>query len=123
MLKRCNVDSLSWIAKLVYEPFIEFVASPSDSPIKDMQGLLKTIKKKRKKIVIAGFVRGSSCHVAWAMLMVPAQIPSDSVNWVPYDRPVGDGGTRGASSSHGACYRCGLVNEGLIPLTAGNSRQ
>ncbi len=82
-LKQYNVDSLTWIAKLVYEPFVFVVRS--DSNINDMQGLLKTIKDQPGKIVIAGFQRGSASHIAWEMLMHSANLPSNSVNWVPYD--------------------------------------
>jgi tripartite-type tricarboxylate transporter receptor subunit TctC len=80
VLKQYNVDSLSWIAKLVYEPYVFVVRN--DSPVKDMQGLLKVIKDDPGKVVIAGFVRGSGSHVAWEILMHAAKIPSESVNWV-----------------------------------------
>ncbi len=82
-LKQYNVGSLTWIAKLVYEPFV--FAVRSDSNIHDMQDLLKAIKDQPGKIVIAGFQRGSASHVAWEMLMHSARLPSNSVNWVPYD--------------------------------------
>jgi len=82
-LKQYNVGSLTWIAKLVYEPFVFVVRS--DSNIHDMQGLLKAIKEQPGKIVIAGFQRGSASHIAWEMLMHSAKLPSNSVNWVPYD--------------------------------------
>jgi tripartite-type tricarboxylate transporter receptor subunit TctC len=82
-LKQYNVGSLTWIAKLVYEPYVFVVRK--DSPVQDMQGLLKTIKDQPGKTVIAGFVRGSGSHVAWEMLMQAAKLPSNSVNWVPYD--------------------------------------
>lgn len=82
-LKQYNVGSLTWIAKLVYEPYVFVVRK--DSPVQDMQGLLKTIKDQPGKTVIAGFVRGSGSHVAWEMLMQTAKLPSNSVNWVPYD--------------------------------------
>ncbi len=82
-LKQYNVDSLTWIAKLVYEPFVFVVRT--DSNINDMQGLLKAIKEQPGKIVIAGFQRGSASHIAWEMLMHSANLPSNSVNWVPYD--------------------------------------
>ena len=82
-LKQYNVDSLTWIAKLVYEPYVFVVRK--DSPVQDMKGLLSTIKEQPGKIVIAGFVRGSGSHVAWEMLMHAAKLPSNSVNWVPYD--------------------------------------
>jgi tripartite-type tricarboxylate transporter receptor subunit TctC len=82
-LKQYNIGSLTWIAKLVYEPFVFTVRS--DSNIQDMQGLLKAIKDQPGKIVIAGFQRGSASHIAWEMLMHSANLPSDTVNWVPYD--------------------------------------
>lgn len=82
-LKQYNVGSLTWIAKLVYEPFV--FAVRSDSNIKDMQGLLKAIKDEPGKIVVAGFQRGSASHIAWEMLMHSAKLPSNSINWVPYD--------------------------------------
>ena len=70
-LKQYNVDSLTWIAKLVYEPFVFVVRT--DSNINDMQGLLKAIKEQPGKIVIAGFQRGSASHIAWEMLMHSAE--------------------------------------------------
>jgi putative tricarboxylic transport membrane protein len=82
-LKQYNIGSLTWIAKLVYEPFV--FAVRSDSNIQDMQGLLKAIKDQPGKIVIAGFQRGSASHIAWEMLMHSANLPNDTVNWVPYD--------------------------------------
>ncbi len=117
VLKQYNVDSVSWIAKLVYEPYVFVVRS--DSQVKDMQGLLKAIKNQPGKIVIAGFVRGSGSHVAWEMLMHGAQIPSDSVNWVPYDS-VGDGVTA-VLGGHGLATvaYAGLVKD---QVTAGNLR-
>lgn len=117
VLKQYNLDSVSWIAKLVYEPYVFVVRS--DSPVKDMQGLLKAIKDEPGKIVIAGFVRGSGSHIAWEMLMHAAQIPSDSVNWVPYDS-VGDGVTA-VLGGHGLATvaYAGLVKD---QVTAGNLR-
>ena len=117
VLKQYNVDSLSWIAKLVYEPFVFVVRS--DSSVKDMQGLLKAIKDQPGKIVIAGFVRGSGSHVAWEMLMHAAKLPSDSVNWVPYDS-VGDGVTA-VLGGHGLAT---VAYAGLVKdhVTAGNLR-
>ncbi len=82
-LKQYNVGSLTWIAKLVYEPFVFVVRS--DSNIHDMQGLIKAIKDEPGKAVIAGFQKGSASHIAWEMLMQAAKLPSNSVNWVPYD--------------------------------------
>ena len=82
-LTQYKVDSLTWIAKLVYEPYVFVVRK--DSPVQDMKGLLSTIKEQPGKVVIAGFVRGSGSHVAWEMLMHAAKLPSNSVNWVPYD--------------------------------------
>jgi len=82
-LKQYNVGSLTWIAKLVYEPYIFVVRK--DSPIRDMQGLINAVKEQSGKAVIAGFTRGSGSHIAWEMLMHAAKIPDTSVNWVPYD--------------------------------------
>ena len=83
-LKQYNVDSLTWIAKLVYEPFVFVVRK--DSNINDMKDLHQGASRTDPgKIVIAGFVRGSGSHVAWEMLMHAAKLPSNSVNWVPYD--------------------------------------
>jgi len=82
-LKQYNVNSLSWIAKLVYEPFVFVVRK--DSGINDMNDLIGAIKKDPGKVVISGFVRGSGSHVAWEMLMHAEKLPSNSVNWVPYN--------------------------------------
>lgn len=82
-LKQYNVGSLTWLAKLVYEPYIFVVRK--DSPIKDMKGLIDTIKSQSGKAVIAGFTRGSGSHIAWEMLMHAAKLPDSSANWVPYN--------------------------------------
>ena len=82
-LKQYNVGSLTWISKLVYEPYIFVVRK--DSPIKDMNGLIDTIKAQSGKAVIAGFTRGSGSHIAWEMLMHAAKLPDSSANWVPYN--------------------------------------
>jgi tripartite-type tricarboxylate transporter receptor subunit TctC len=82
-LKQYNVNSLSWIAKLVYEPFVFVVRK--DSNINDMNDLIGAIKNDPGKVVISGFVRGSGSHVAWEMLMHAEKLPSNSVNWVPYN--------------------------------------
>jgi tripartite-type tricarboxylate transporter receptor subunit TctC len=84
-----------------------------------MQGLLKTIKDQPGKIIIAGFVRGSGSHVAWEMLMQAAKLPSNSVNWVPYDS-VGDGVTA-VLGGHGLAT---VAYAGLVKdhVTAGNLR-
>jgi tripartite-type tricarboxylate transporter receptor subunit TctC len=82
-LKQYNVRSLTWISKLVYEPYIFVVRK--DSPIKDMQQLIDTIKAQSGKAVIAGFTRGSGSHIAWEMLMHAAKLPDSSANWVPYN--------------------------------------
>lgn len=89
-LKDYNVDSVSWIAKLVYEPYVFVVRK--DSGIQSMADLVEKIKAGAGKTVIAGFTRGSGSHVAWEMFMQEAKLPSNSVNWVPYDS-VGDGVT------------------------------
>jgi tripartite-type tricarboxylate transporter receptor subunit TctC len=82
-LKQYNVGSLTWLAKLVYEPYIFVVRK--DSPIEDMHGLIDAIKAQPGKAVIAGFTRGSGSHIAWEMLMHAAKLPSSSANWVPYN--------------------------------------
>jgi putative tricarboxylic transport membrane protein len=82
-LKQYNVNSITWIAKLVYEPFI--FAVRSNSNIHTMQDLVDAIRKQPGKIVIAGFQRGSASHIAWEMLMQAEHLPNNSVNWVPYD--------------------------------------
>lgn len=82
-LKQYNVGSLTWIAKLVYEPYVFVVRK--DSGITDMQGLINAIKAQSGKAVIAGFTRGSGSHIAWEMLMQAAKIPDSSFNWVPYN--------------------------------------
>lgn len=89
-LRSYNVDSFDWIAKLVYEPYLFVVRN--DSPIKNMNDLVAAVKNAPGKMVVAGFVRGSGSHIAWEMFMHAAHLPSDSINWVPYDS-VGDGVT------------------------------
>jgi tripartite-type tricarboxylate transporter receptor subunit TctC len=97
-LRQYNVDSVDWIAKLVYEPYVYVVRN--DSPIRSMQDLADAIKTAPSKMVVAGFVRGSGSHIAWEMFMQAERLPSTSINWVPYDS-VGDGVTA-VLGGHGA---------------------
>jgi tripartite-type tricarboxylate transporter receptor subunit TctC len=89
-LRQYSIDSVDWIAKLVAEPYLVVVRS--DSPIKSFGDLVDTIKAAPGATVIAGFTRGSGCHVAWEMLMKAAGVPTNAANWVPYDS-VADGVT------------------------------
>jgi tripartite-type tricarboxylate transporter receptor subunit TctC len=89
-LRQYTVDSVDWIAKLVAEPYLVVVRS--DSPIKSLRDLMDTIKAAPGATVIAGFTRGSGCHIAWEMLMRAAGVPANAANWVPYDS-VADGVT------------------------------
>jgi tripartite-type tricarboxylate transporter receptor subunit TctC len=116
-LKQYNVGSLTWIAKLVSEPYVFVVRK--DNPIKDMKGLIEAIKAKSGKVVIAGFTRGSGSHIAWEMLMHAAKLPDKSVNWVPYDSVRG--GVIAVLGGHGLATVAyvGLVED---QVAAGNLR-
>jgi putative tricarboxylic transport membrane protein len=89
-LRQYSIDSVDWIAKLVAEPYLVVVRS--DSSIKSLGDLVNTIKAAPGGTVIAGFTRGSGCHIAWEMLMKAAGVPANAANWVPYDS-VADGVT------------------------------
>jgi len=89
-LRQYNVDSVSWIANLVYEPYL--FAVRADSPIRTMADLTKAIKAEPGKLVVSGFVRGSGASIAWEMYTRAAGLASTDVNWVPYDS-VGAGVT------------------------------
>lgn len=97
-LRTYTIDSFDWIAKLVYEPYVFVVRS--DSPVKSMTDLAATVKDSPSKLVVAGFVRGSGSHIGWEMFMHAVHLPSNSVNWVPYDS-VGEGVTA-VLGGHGA---------------------
>lgn len=97
-LKRYNIGSVDWIARLVTEPYIFVV--PADSPVKSMKDLAAAIKAQAGKMVVAGFVKGSGANIAWEMFMASAHLPSNDVNWVPYNS-VG-GGVTAILGGHGA---------------------
>lgn len=97
-LKRYNVGSVDWIARLVTEPYIFVV--PADSKVKSMKDLASEIKAQAGKIVVAGFVKGSGANIAWEMFMASAHLASTDVNWVPYNS-VG-GGVTAILGGHGA---------------------
>lgn len=97
-LKRYNVGSVDWIARLVTEPYIFVV--PADSPVKSMRDLAAAIKAQAGQMVVAGFVKGSGANIAWEMFMASAHLPSTDVNWVPYNS-VG-GGVTAILGGHGA---------------------
>lgn len=97
-LKRYNVASVDWIARLVTEPYIFVV--PADSPVKSMKDLAAAIKAQAGQMVVAGFVKGSGANIAWEMFMASAHLPGTDVNWVPYNS-VGAGVTA-ILGGHGA---------------------
>lgn len=116
-LKQYNLKSISWIADLVDEPYL--FAVNATSPIHTMAGLVKAIKAAPGKLVIAGFVRGSGANIAWEMFMKAAGLPSNDVNWVPYNS-VGSGVTA-VVGGHGVATVAyvGLVKD---EVTAGKLR-
>jgi tripartite-type tricarboxylate transporter receptor subunit TctC len=97
-LKRYNVGSVDWIARLVTEPYVFVV--PADSPVKSMKDLAAAIKAQAGQMVVAGFVKGSGANIAWEMFMASAHLPGSDVNWVPYNS-VGAGVTA-ILGGHGA---------------------
>jgi tripartite-type tricarboxylate transporter receptor subunit TctC len=116
-LRRYNVDSVAWIARLASEPYLFVVRA--DSPIHSMKDLASAIAADPGKMVIAGFVRGSGANIAWEMFVNSAHLQSQSVNWVPYDS-VGGGVTAvlgGHATATVAYY--GLVRD---QVAAGNLR-
>lgn len=116
-LRRYNVDSVTWVARLVSEPYLFVV--PSSSPVKSMKDLAASIKAAPGKMVAAGFVRGSGANIAWEMFLHAAGLKGGDVNWVPYDS-VGAGVTAilGGHGSVTVAYY-GLVKD---QVTAGNLR-
>lgn len=116
-LKQYSVDKVDWIARLVSEPYLFVVRK--DSPIHSMQDLVKAIKADPGQFIAAGFVRGSGSHIAWEMFMHAANLPSNSVNWIPYDS-VGDGVTA-VLGGHGS-VTVAYVDLVKDHVTAGNLR-
>lgn len=88
-LRQYNVHSVTWLARLVTEPYVFVVQA--DSPIHSMKELAAAIKAK-PGMVVAGFQKGSGANIAWEMFMASARLPSSDVNWVPYNS-VGSGVT------------------------------
>ncbi len=88
-LRQYNVKSVTWLARLVAEPYLFVV--PANSPIHSMKELAAAIKAK-PGMVVSGFQKGSGANIAWEMFMASAKLPSGDVNWVPYDS-VGAGVT------------------------------
>lgn len=88
-LRQYNVKSVTWLARLVTEPYLFVV--PSGSPIHSMKDLAASIKAT-PGMVVSGFQMGSGANIAWEMFMASAKLPSSNVNWVPYNS-VGSGVT------------------------------
>ena len=88
-LKQYNVQSVTWLVRLVSEPYLFVV--PASSPIHSMKQLAAAIRAK-PGMVVAGFQKGSGANIAWEMFMDSAKLPSKDVNWVPYNS-VGSGVT------------------------------
>jgi tripartite-type tricarboxylate transporter receptor subunit TctC len=116
-LRQYNINSVTWVARLVTDPYIFVVRA--DSPIHSMKDLAAAIKAAPGKMVVSGFVKGSGANIAWEMFMASAGLPSSDVNWVPYDS-VGDGVTAilGGHGSVTVAYY-GLVQD---QVTAGHLR-
>lgn len=88
-LRQYNVHSVTWLTRLVTEPYLFVV--PADSPIHSMKQLAAAIQAK-PGMVVDGFQKGSGANIAWEMFMASAKLPSKDVNWVPYNS-VGSGVT------------------------------
>lgn len=97
-LRRYNIDSVDWIARLVTEPYIFVV--PTTSKVFSMKDLAGEIKAHPGQLVVAGFVKGSGANIAWEMFMASAHLASSDVNWVPYNS-VG-GGVTAILGGHGS---------------------
>lgn len=97
-LRKYNIGSVTWLARLVTDPYLFVV--PSDSKIHSMKDLANAIKAAPGQMVVAGFVKGSGANIAWEMFMASAGLPSSDVNWVPYNS-VG-GGVTAILGGHGA---------------------
>ncbi len=89
-LRRYNIGSISWIARMVSEPYLFVVRA--DSGITSMKGLAAALRKDAGKMVVSGFIRGSGANIAWEMFMKAAGLPSTDARWVPYNS-VGRGVT------------------------------
>lgn len=116
-LRRYNVGSVDWIARLVTEPYVFVV--PAGSKIHSMKDLAVDIKAHPGQLVVAGFVKGSGANIAWEMFMASAHLASTDVNWVPYNS-VG-GGVTAILGGHGSATVAyyGLVKD---QLAAGHLR-
>ncbi|MBU6257463.1 MAG: tripartite tricarboxylate transporter substrate binding protein [Burkholderiales bacterium] len=88
-LRQYNVKSVTWLTRLVTEPYL-FVVRAS-SPIHSMKDLAASIRAK-PGMVVSGFQMGSGANIAWEMFMASAKLPAANVNWVPYNS-VGSGVT------------------------------
>lgn len=79
-LTQYNVHSISWIARLVVDPFL--IVVPENSPFHTLGDLVKYAKAHPNKLSIGSYGGvGSASNIVWEMLADKEKITGE---WVPY---------------------------------------
>ncbi len=81
-LKRYDINSIDWIARMVIDP--NLIAIKADSPIKSLKELVAFVKKNPGELKVAGFADGSSGHIAWEIFAHKAGVERKNIKWIPY---------------------------------------
>jgi tripartite-type tricarboxylate transporter receptor subunit TctC len=81
-LKRYDIDSIDWVARIVIDPYL--IAIRADSPIKSLKELVKFVKQNPGELKVAGFYDGSGGHIAWEIFAKIAGIKRKDIKWIPY---------------------------------------
>lgn len=86
MMRHAGLTQLSYkdmtpIALMNYDPNAIFVRT--DSPIKDAQQLLDTVKANPGKLKASGTGQGGIWHLGLAGMLVESKLAGDAVTWVP----------------------------------------
>lgn len=81
-LKRYDIDSVEWVARMVVDPYL--IAINADSSFKSLKDLVTYVKKNPGKLTVAGFSEGSGGHIAWEIFANKAGISKKDIKWIPY---------------------------------------
>src|SRR5690606_21784815 len=80
-LTQLGYKDMTPIALMNYDPNAIFVRT--DSPIKDAQQLLDTVKANPGKLKASGTGQGGIWHLGLAGMLVESKLAGDAVTWVP----------------------------------------
>jgi tripartite-type tricarboxylate transporter receptor subunit TctC len=82
-LKRYNIDSIDWVARIVVDPYL--IAIGAENPIQSIKELVDFVKSNPGELKVAGFSEGSGGHVAWEIFAHTAGFERKDIKWIPYD--------------------------------------